>query len=290
MTWCGLWGWEPGIVSAKRMTPEQLGTASRSHAGSRRGAMRAIKQGWDFETAPMDEDDADTLANVLLGRWHYFPFETTGFYAAVPGGAGPEPGYTGHSIVSSSPAPLKGSGCLKLASGGASLMYYDLQLSAAAGYTISCWCDISGTGAGTWNHYVRRVHPDGTLTLLKNNATSAANTLRNLAVSSGVLQLTGKKPDATSSDTTVDVFFDELVVFPFAVSDSFITSALYAGGQATMAAFTGAPRITAAGDFIRETSVTVEGALGEQPYEQGRVDATGFEPNLRKLSFQLLEC
>lgn len=101
-------GWTIPVEKAQ-LVLDEVGMKRRAWSGVQRRNLRVRKQAWAITTPSMAVEDALALENMLNCRGEYFPYDTDMFSAKGRYSTLTSPG---GSIVTSSPTPKFGVGCL----------------------------------------------------------------------------------------------------------------------------------------------------------------------------------
>lgn len=154
-----------------RVTPIEVGDTSRAVDGSIRTSRRAVKRQWALETAWLSQDDAAAWRGLLMGRGHYFPFDSS---TASAGGL--TPSASALATISTS-TKRAGAGSLEL---GATTGSCTFSGALGATYSLGYW-RYNGT---VWEHWGMR--SDGARFYLgARNDSAAMNGLDTTVIAAG---------------------------------------------------------------------------------------------------------
>lgn len=260
---------------------EEIGSRDRAYSGTLRKATRAFKRPWKFTTRMLQQSDAEFLEGMLRGDGWHFDFQSD-LYAARRG-AGPVAGYSGASI--SSTQKLSGNSYSLKITGGNSITF---QTPVGAGqypdYTIMFWhyytewqfCAILGDiSAATVTRYIANV---GNSWVPTSGSTILCWTLNG---TTGVT-LQGEQ----TSGAGADVYYGDLVVLPYLVPPSLLTT--LAGGG-TWVEFSDMPRLKMVGTLVKTTTaIEVLGKLNNATHKSSNISGTFCEKD-RVIDFELHE-
>lgn len=279
-------GWDLNVsVDSFRSSDVEIGSRGGAYSGASRDGRRAI--GLQFQgTAVLQKNiDAGPLENMLRGRGHHFPFDTT-LYADGTG-VGPEAGYSA-TLVTAAPAPKYGTRCLKVPSATSISWIVDMPWYPEQGmgeYTLMFWF----WNGASWDHYIITSAPDGGSSF-KNGASAAAPGNYSVTEASpGTLTVTLEGQNAAGANA--DAYFDDLVILPFSLDpqgDAVATDAItgfYTAGRA----FSAMPRLLVTGTCLNGGVGYLEmlGAVGNVGWAQAMVG--GVWTTVRTVEFTLTE-
>jgi hypothetical protein len=243
----------PVLAGSGRVEESEVGSIDRAEDGQLRDFIRVRPRVWRVNVPFTTWAKSDALQNLVRGRGHHIPFDTS--YAS-DGGVGPNSGYAGCSLSTSAPSPKFGTRRLAITSAAAG-MTFTVACPLGDQWTLMFWLYTAATAV--WKHYA--VTKDGTGTTVKYVNGVAGATLANYTVTvtgtSGSFNIQGKDNAGTNNL----VHYDDLVILPWAA-----TAQMVAAWAAQTVAFSPLPRLNLQGTFISDATVnrqvTVRGNVG----------------------------
>jgi hypothetical protein len=246
-----------------------IGERERAFSGTLLSSVRAVKRSWALKTEPLGSAVGVAWAGLFNGVGHRWGFDDSTYYAYSSKGLG----YT--TLVgtltrrTATPSPKFGSAYIRLTAGGS--LTYGVQVPLSSPWALMVWRYESGTSA--WHHYIK--NSDGTK-------------YRDGAVYGGSIDFLDMLATAAILGDAASIApqdFDDFVSVPFVIPASWAAVL----GVAT-SAFSDLPRLEVAGDFIRETSLQVEGEEVSTHYIQFYDNSAGaWDGAGRELSFTIRE-
>lgn len=206
-----------------------IGDSGEASDGTFRITRQTRKRDFNFKTIPLSDSDAYSWESLLTGEGEAWSFDVS-LYGSK--GLGPSSS-SGASLVSST--PKFGAQNLRLAATTGTITYAAAvnSVGTTSAWTVCVWRYESGA----WHHYIVRSDGSKWYDGVQNNALSTTW----LSVSSGNVTI------ANTTGATVD--YDDLVVLPFKIIDSWAASI----GTAS-SAFAPLPFLDVSGDLVPESS------------------------------------
>ncbi len=222
------------VDSPPSMERDKLGLERMLFDGTWNKTIRATKRVWSgFETEPMSRDDAYAWLRFLDGDGHSWSFNAVSDFKYSSKGL---PIQTGSPTrITAAPAPKFGAGALQIAAGA--------EATWATGLTGQWTLMVWKHDGAAWHHYIVRSDASKWVDGVSSGAANAFLTVDG-------------DGDAHLGDTGAGAnqHFDDFVALPFMVTSTMAA----AFGTATVA-FSSLPKLTATGDFIADSSLTVAG-------------------------------
>lgn len=265
---CAISGWDVQVkLDGGSHAGETIGSVQRAASSSMHKDVREEKRVWRLQTPLLTIAEANAIENLVKGKGWHFPFNDS-MYGAQSN-LGPVKGYTGCSIITSTPSPKYGTGCLKITSSNSAT--WDAQLGTE--YTVMAW---TYTGA-VWAHYCLVNDGSGEDPYIDG---SAGLTISNITISDGQVTLWGKGRDGSPDDRE----WDDLVILPWAAPSSLIAAV-----AADDEAFSDLPHLKLSGDMVPDTTaIDVVGKFLNSNYAFARLDGVASN-RVRDVSFELVE-
>lgn len=226
----------PILVGDAQHKPMAIGEVERAEDGSKLISRRAIKESFRVKVAHQSPTDGMAWKKLFMGEG-----QTWDFNSSLYGSKG-----TGTSAVTNSVqsgAAFKfGAGCCRQTATTGTISYAALPLNGAK-WTVMVWRSLGGAA---FDHYV--VTSGGHKWLNGVRADGTVTTFLTVTTATGVVKL-----DAAASTTDLD----DLVVFPFEVSDTWPPDIF-----AYAAAFSKLAKLDVDGDLV-DPSGAVKTVCGE---------------------------
>ena len=283
-------GWElPIMDGAFKVTDVEIGSRSGAYSGASRDARRAIGKQITCTVALQTDLLSEPLEDLIRGRGHHFPFDTTLFADGT--GVGPESGYSA-VLGSAAPAPKYGTQRLQVTSASSISWIVDAPYDAASGsgsFTLMWWF----YNGASWDHYIYSESPSGAA-LYKNGAYDSAGLTGNVTAtvnSDGELTVTLEGQNVAGANATA--YYDDLVILPFALdvnADGVVTAAMtgfYSAGRA----FSAMPLLDVGGAWYRANTfgpMPMVGSVTGVGYNQGSINGQ-WHQTLRTVDITLTE-
>ena len=186
----------------------EIGYYGTAIDGSFIGTRRNIKRQWKLTTPPLSPSDALALKNLLLGLGHHWSFDTSVYsdkgLTLSSGGL--------FQIITSSPTPKFGAGCLQIGSGVqvnavGGINPYAGAFASTFSYVVWFW------NGSSWDGYAGSVNQGTAVALYKNGASLGAffPGFVGYVPASGSLVLYGRNYLGTAQIS----YFDDLVALPY---------------------------------------------------------------------------
>lgn len=268
------------------MKPEPIGAGvTRSGNAAAHSNEQDSKWHGTGRSVVLSRDDALFYAALLSRRLEHWPFNADAYGDKGFTWSGAPTLPSGVSIGAAAPAPKYGGGYLKLAVSATNIAINTPKLTD--GWAFAIW--FAG-GNVAWDLYIitgsGSVASGGAVAAAwKNGAAQAATmpTWASVSVSSTASVLTLKSSGSIINN------FDDLVVIASQISSGVAAQLDTYLRVNTSGPWPTAPTLSVSGDFHPTTlSVLGEGASTEN-VTGNLLDGSGFKPNLRRLSFDLLE-
>lgn len=260
-----------GIVQGAKRKELEIGAGlERAYNGDLLRSSQAYKRQWSLSSAPMTQAESVAWVALLQSRHDHWNFNTdkysdNGLVATSD---------TGTSIITSSPSPKYGAGCLNIASGTGNSIAWATGCLAVDG-TVTLTVTVWRYESGAW-HWYWITQSGGSVAVYKDGSSSAISLPSWLDTTSGNVTLKGIAGTAFQ--------YDDLHVYPFAAPTSW-QSSMYTFAQAQAGATS--PKLQVGGDIAPVTftaQARVEGASDIMGALSG-----AWADNLEPIDFELWE-
>lgn len=261
------------LTSASK-TRDVIGAGiTRAQDGSARNNFNAKKWHLKAKTTPMLQTEALFLRTLLDGLGDRWNFDADLY--SDKGAKG-----TGGSVVTSSPTPKRGAGCLSLANGVNFTATVDAPVGTNSGFTVAFWNSPTATN---WTRYivtrdysgppgVQTVYVAGSVGALPSGVGPA------VTISGGVATL------LLTNGSGATQGYDDVLFIP-----AYLPPSLVSGLDALMnsQAWATFPALTVGGDF-HPVSMTMLGQPGDEQVNEVFLSGS-LQDNAVEISFDLME-